>query len=43
MQAQILSGGKKMTREEMNQLMLSKDAEKLTYHDFQKTILDFQL
>lgn len=23
--------------------MLSKDAEKLTYHDFQKIILDFQL
>lgn len=41
MQAQILAGNKKMTREEMNQLMQSKDLEKLSYHDFQKTILDF--
>lgn len=32
-----------MTREELNQLMQSKDFEKLSYHDFQKTILDFQL
>lgn len=32
-----------MTREDMAQLMLSKDFEKLSYNDFQKTILDFQL
>lgn len=42
-QAQILAGNKKMTREDMAQLMLSKDFEKLSYNDFQKTILDFQL
>lgn len=42
-QSQILVGNKKMTREEMNQLLQSKDFEKLSYHDFQKTILDFQL
>ncbi|CDW80904.1 UNKNOWN [Stylonychia lemnae] len=42
-QAQILAGNKKMTREEMNQMMQQREMEKLTYHDFQKTILDFQL
>ena len=31
----------KMTREEMMQVMANKDAEKLTYFDFQKIILDF--
>lgn len=34
-------GGKKMSREEMMHLMHNKEAEKLTYHDFQKIILDF--
>jgi len=38
-----LSGNKKLTREEMLQLMQNKDFDKLSYADFQKTILDFQL
>ena len=32
-----------MTREEMMSILQNKDGEKLTYHDFQKIILDFQL
>ncbi len=38
-----LSGNKKLSREEMLALMSNKDSERLSYADFQKTILDFQL
>lgn len=38
-----LTGNKKVSREEMLALVSNKEGEKLTYHDFQKTILDFQL